>query len=157
MKRFSLATFASLALLAALTVLAADALKLKLADCKFKTTGTTASDLTGYNEGDEKLFFYAPGTGEWTFKLAEDGEYTILVKASCDPAQGMNAKFKLTMDGQAVGEEVTLTSEAEKEYKLTAQLKAGERKLAITFTNDLYKEGEYDRNLYIHGVELKKP
>jgi hypothetical protein len=155
MKRFSLTTIASLALLTALTVFAADALKLKLADCKFKTT-TTSSDLTGYNEGDEKLFFYAPGTGEWTFKLPDDGEYTILVKASCDPAQGMNAKFKLAMDGETVGEEVTLTSEGEKEYKLTAKLKAGERKLAITFTNDVYKEGEYDRNLYIHGVELKK-
>ena len=27
---------------------------------------------------------------------------------------------------------------------------------ALDFTNDAYKENEYDRNLYVHGISLKK-
>jgi hypothetical protein len=30
------------------------------------------------------------------------------------------------------------------------------RALSIEFTNDEFKEGEYDRNLYVHGVTVKK-
>ena len=40
--------------------------------------------------------------------------------------------------------------------KLAASGKAGERKLTIEFTNDAYKEGEYDRNFFVHAVTLKK-
>ncbi|MEW6305146.1 MAG: carbohydrate-binding domain-containing protein [Verrucomicrobiota bacterium] len=155
MKRFYTLLFAT-ALTAAVNVTAADDIKLKLADSKVTPGQGVSSDLAGYNDGEEKIFFYAPGTAEWTFKVADDGEYTLLIKASCDPAQGMNAKFKVTLDGKAVGEEVTLTSEGEKEYKVVAKLKKGENKLGITFTNDVYKEGEYDRNLYLHGVTVKK-
>jgi len=32
----------------------------------------------------------------------------------------------------------------------------GDHKLSIEFTNDVFKDGEYDRNLYVHGVTLKK-
>jgi hypothetical protein len=28
--------------------------------------------------------------------------------------------------------------------------------LTIEFTNDVYKDGEYDRNLYVHAVAVKK-
>ncbi len=34
-------------------------------------------------------------------------------------------------------------------------IKAGEHKLAIQFTNDAYKENEYDRNLYIKTVSIR--
>ena len=133
---------------------AADDIKLKLADAKFKAGTNTPSELIGHNETEGKIFYYVPGTAEWTFKLSDEGRFTILVNASCDPALKVNAWFKLAIDGKDVGEEVKLTSEGEKEYKLEARLAAGEHKLAITFTNDVYKEGEYDRNLYIHAVTL---
>lgn len=29
-------------------------------------------------------------------------------------------------------------------------------KVKVAYTNDVYKEGEYDRNFYLHGVSLKK-
>ena len=136
-------------------VQAADDIKLKLAEAKFKAGANTTTELVGHNnEGDGKIFYYAPGTAEWTFKTSAEGPFIILITASCDPAQKVNAWFKLTIDGKDVGEEVKLTSEGEKEYKLEARLAAGEHKLAITFTNDVYKEGEYDRNLYIHAVTL---
>jgi hypothetical protein len=137
MKRSLFSTLTAFCLLAA-TAQAADDVKLKLADAKFKLGEGTPSDLVGHNDGEGKIFYYAPG-----------------VSASCDPAQNVNANFKLAIDGKDVGEEVKLTSEGEKEYKLETKLAPGEHKLTITFTNDVYKEGEYDRNLYIHSVTLK--
>ena len=62
----------------------------------------------------------------------------------------------LAIDGEAVGKETLLTADDEKDYTLTAKLKAGERKLVVEFTNDVYKENEYDRNLYVHAVTLKR-
>ena len=58
-------------------------------------------------------------------------------------------------DGKLCGKEAE-SSDEPKEYKFPATLKAGERKLAIEFTNDVFKEGEYDRNLYVHEVKLTK-
>jgi hypothetical protein len=36
------------------------------------------------------------------------------------------------------------------------KLKKGESNLSIKFTNDVYKENEYDRNLFVHGVKIEK-
>jgi hypothetical protein len=115
------------------------------------------ADLFGYDEGESRLFFYTGGAGETTVKLPADGDYEIVVRASCDPALGERAKFKVTLDGQLVGMETLLTDDDQKDYKLTAPgAKAGERKLAIEFTNDAYKEGEYDRNLFVYQVTVKR-
>jgi Ca-dependent carbohydrate-binding module xylan-binding len=77
-----------------------------------------------------------------------------VVTAACNAAKGENAKFKLTVDGTPVGAETQLRSEDAKEYSFTASLKAGERKIGTEFTNDIYKEGEYDMNFYLHGVKV---
>jgi hypothetical protein len=122
---------------------------------KFKVKEEHAS-LFGHNEDDAKLFFYTNGPAEATVKVPADGDYEVTVKASCDTAKDERAKFKLSIDGQPVGKETLLTADEAKEYKLTAALKAGDRKLVIEFTNDVYKENEYDRNLYVHGVTLKR-
>jgi hypothetical protein len=113
-------------------------------------------DLLKYEEGEDKLCFYINGTGEAKVEAPKDGDYEIVIKASCDMALKEGAKFKVTVDGKPCGKE-TETSEGDpKEYTFATSLKAGEHKLAIEFTNDVYKEGEYDRNLYLHGVSLKK-
>jgi hypothetical protein len=127
----------------------------ELKSFKFKGDETRSGNF-GFNEGDDKLFFYSNGTQEAAVKVPEEAEYTVKVKASCDPALNERAKFKLSIDGDLVGKETLLTDDGEKEYTFTAKLKAGERKLAIEFTNDVYKENEYDRNLYVHGVSLMK-
>jgi hypothetical protein len=132
-----------------------DAITVDLKAFQFKVRDEIAS-LFGYDENESKLFYYAGGPGETTVKLPADGDYVIVIKASCDPALGERAKFKVTLDGQPVGMETLLTDANEKEYTLTATAKAGDRKLVIEFTNDVYKENEYDRNLYIHGVTLKR-
>ncbi len=69
---------------------------------------------------------------------------------------GIKAKFSLTLDGQVINPEVTLTAVEAKEYVVKAPgIKAGEHKVAIAFLNDMYKENEYDLNLYVHGVILR--
>jgi hypothetical protein len=131
-----------------------DPITVDLKTFKFKVDDKIA-DLFGYNEGDAKLFFYTDGAAEATVKVPTDGTYVIVVRASCDSALNERAKFKLSLDGKLVGKETLLTADEAKDYELTATLKAGEHKLAIEFTNDAYKENEYDRNLYVHGVTLK--
>jgi hypothetical protein len=129
-------------------------IKVDLAKFTFKVPEEQAS-LFGYNEGEEKLFYYAAAAGETTVKLPADGDYELVIKASCDPALDERAKFKVAIDGEAVGKETLLIDDLAKEYKFTLKGKAGDRKLSIEYTNDAYKEGEYDRNFYVHGVSLK--
>jgi hypothetical protein len=132
-----------------------EAIKVDLKTFKFKVKEEAAT-LFGYNEDESRLFYYTGGIGETTVKIPADGEYELVIKASCQPALNERAKFKVTLDGQEVGKETLLTADEEKEYKLPVKTKAGERKLAIEFTNDAYKENEYDRNFYVHAVTLKK-
>ena len=121
-----------------------------------KFTGPAQNaELFGFNDGEGKVFFYTAGTVEWPAKIEADGAYQVVVKASCDEAQGQKAKFKLKVDGEAVGGETALTAVEEKEYVLAATLKAGDRKIGLEFTNDLYKENEYDLNFYVHGLTVR--
>jgi hypothetical protein len=132
-----------------------DALPVELKAFQFKVKENQAS-LFGLNEEEGKLFFYTNGPAEATVKVPADGDYEVVLKASGDPAQNERAKFKVSIDGAAAGKETLLTADEPKEYKLPAKLKAGARKLVIEFTNDVYKENEFDRNLYIHAVMLKR-
>jgi len=114
------------------------------------------TDLFGYNETDGKLFLYTFGKVASKVKVPAEGDYEIIIKASGDKALNEGAKFKLAVDGKEVGKETETMDGEPKDYKFPTTLKAGEHDLTIEFTNDAYKEGEYDRNLYVFGVELKK-
>lgn len=139
------------------SAIAADAepIKLDLRKFTFKVPNEQAS-LFGYDDGEGRLFYYTKGVGETTVKLSADGDYEITIRASCDPALNERAKFKLTLDGEPVGAETLLTDDDQKDYKLTTTAKAGDHKLGIEFTNDAYKENEYDRNLFVYAVTVKK-
>lgn len=113
-----------------------------------------SSELFGYDDGESRAFFYTNGTGELTVKVPADGEYEIVVTASCTAAKGENAKFKLKVDGAQVGSETQLKGEDAKDYSFTTAIKAGDRKIATEFTNDLYKEGEYDLNFFLNGLKV---
>jgi hypothetical protein len=112
-------------------------------------------DLFGYNEAEGKLFFYTNGKGTAKVKVPDDGDYEVIVKASADEALNEGANFKLTIDGKMVGKETTTKTEP-KDYTFETNLKSGEHEITIAFTNDVYKEGEYDRNLFVQAVTLKK-
>jgi hypothetical protein len=136
---------------------AAEPIKVELKDFKLKPKHEgTPEDLMGYNEGEGKLFFYVHGTGTAEVKVPEDGEYTITIEASCDEANKMLAKIKVSVDETVVAKEFALKEATAKEYPFTAKLKKGTPKLAIEFLNDEFKEGEYDLNLYVHSVKLEK-
>src|SRR5262245_41058478 len=97
-------------------LLAADGeIKIDLRTFKFKV-GDQVAELFGYDEGESRLFFYTGGLGEVPVKLSVDGDYEIVVRASCDPAQGERAKFKLSLDGELVGKETLLTDDDAKDY-----------------------------------------
>jgi hypothetical protein len=112
------------------------------------------AELFGWDDGESRAFFYANGLGEVVVKVPADGEYEIVISASWQAAKGENAKFKLKVDGAPVGAETQLKSEETKDYSFTTTLKAGDRKIGTEFTNDAYKEGEYDLNFYLHGVKV---
>lgn len=122
-----------------------------------KFTGPTENaELFGYDDSNGRIFLYSGGAVVLPLKLTADGDYDLAISAACDEANGEKAKFSVTIDGQAVGGEVTCTVVEAKEYVIKAPgLKAGDHKIAITFLNDLYKENEYDLNFYVHGVALR--
>jgi hypothetical protein len=138
---------------AAKAVAPAESATLKADLSKIKFTADSA-ELFGWDEGESRAFFLTNGLGEVTVKVPADGDYAIVITASCQAAKGENANFKLKVDGVQVGAETTLKSEDAKDYTFAASLKAGERKIGAEFTNDIYKEGEYDRNFYLHGVKV---
>src|ERR1700704_1769976 len=53
------------------------------------------ADLFGYEDGESRAFFYTNGLGEVTVSVPADGDYEIVITASCQAAKGENAKFKL--------------------------------------------------------------
>lgn len=117
---------------------------------------TDNADLFGYDENSSRLFFYSGGAISLPLRLSGDGDYDIVISAACDEANGEKAKFTVTLDGQPIGGEITTTATDAKDYVVKAPgLKAGEHKIAIEFLNDVYKENEYDLNLYVHGVTLQ--
>jgi hypothetical protein len=122
-----------------------------------KFTGPTENaELFGYDDSAGRIFLYSGGAIVVPVKLTGDGDYELAINAACDEADGQKAKFSVTINGQAVGDEVTCTTTDAKEYVIKAAgLKAGDHKVAITFLNDLYKENEYDLNFYVHGVALR--
>lgn len=111
--------------------------------------------LVGYDVGQGRLFWYINARAESKVKIAQEGEYTLVILASCTPGDGELAKFRLSVDDREIGEETELKSEEAEEYKFTVKLKAGTHTLAIEFTNDKYKEGEYDLNFFVHEITLK--
>jgi predicted Ser/Thr protein kinase len=88
--------------------------------------------------------------------VPETGEYEIIVAASCDPAKGENAHFRIHLDGKP-GPEIPLVGAEPADYKVKLTLPFGERRLGIEFTNDFWDEktGE-DRNLRVHGVAIRR-
>jgi hypothetical protein len=117
---------------------------------------TEAAANFGFDEGAGRLFLLSNGAIELPLKLAADGNYEIVINAACDEGNGQKAKFSVTLDGKVINSEITCTVVEAKEYTVKAPgLKSGDHKIAIAFLNDMYKENEYDINLYVHGITLR--
>ena len=135
--------------------IAAEAITLELKDFKLKgafdDNGGVALD-----EGNAKIGFYTEGTAVATVKIPEDGEYNIVIEASCDEAEKSKAKMTVKVGDDVVKEDFELKQVEAKEYTFTAKMKKGDAKLSIAFTNDAFEEGKFDRNLYVHKVKVEK-
>ena len=128
-------------------------IRLPLKGFKFKVP-EDKTELFAFDEDGERLCFYTDGTAEAKFNIESDGDYDLLLSLSGDSAMNTRPKFKLAIDDKEVGKEMSLKSDDIKEYKLTIPLKHGKHVLSVTFTNDMYKDGEYDSNLYLHGAKF---
>ena len=133
---------------------AAEPIKLDLADFKLVSAVKGGDDLVKYE--NDTISFYANGSATATLKVPADGDYVIVVEASGTAALKENPKLTLKVGDKAVKENFALSTEDQKEYKFDVKLPKGEATLSVAFTNDVYKEGEYDRNLMVHGVRLEK-
>lgn len=112
--------------------------------------------LHGYDENEGRMYFWSNGKADGSVRIPAAGDYEIVITASCQAALGEFAKFRLEIDDAPVGAEVALTSEDPKEHRLATTFAAGDRKVTLQFTNDAYKENEYDRNLYINKLEFRR-
>jgi hypothetical protein len=135
---------------------AADEVKVDLKTFKWKCAFEGGAELGGYDENDERFFFYTNGTATGDVTIPEDGEYTVTVDASCTEAQKEFAKFKVTVGEVVVVKEHACTTGDQKKYTFTAKLKKGKQPLVVAFLNDVYKESEYDRNLFVYSVKVEK-
>jgi endo-alpha-1,4-polygalactosaminidase (GH114 family) len=133
---------------------AAEPIKFDLADFTLTSAVKGKDDLVKYE--NDTISFYANGSASAKLVVPADGDYVIVVDASCQAALKENAKFTLKVGETVIKEKFELTTENEKEYKFDAKLTKGETTLSIAYTNDVYKENEYDRNLFIHGVRIEK-
>ena len=131
---------------------AAEPIKVDLKTAKWKSA--SGPNLGGYDENDSRFFMYAIGACEVEVEIPADGDYTVIVEASCTAAEKEMARYKLTAGEEVIAKEVVLKAEEAKEYSSPGPLKKGKVKLAIEFLNDKYKEGEYDLNLFIHGIRI---
>jgi hypothetical protein len=139
-----------------LAAAAAETIQLSPTDFKLTPEKKGNEDLVKNDDG--KISFYANGTATATLKVPEDGDYTLAIDASCTEAEKQKAKFTLKVGDKIVKENFELTTEESKAYPFDVKLPKGETTISIRFTNDAYKENEYDRNLFVHEVrvELKK-
>lgn len=133
---------------------AAEPITLDLSDFKLTPGFKGGDDLLKYD--DNKINFYSNGTATAKLTVPADGDYTIVIDASCTEALKEKAKLTLKVGDTAIKENFELSTEDQKEYKFEAKLKKGETTVSISFTNDAYKENEYDRNLFVHGVKVDK-
>jgi hypothetical protein len=156
MLRMKLLCAIAIALGSAAVVTAAEPVKADLKAFKWKAAFAGGDDLGGYDETQDRFFFYTNGTATGEVDVPEDGEYTVTVEASGTEAKKTLPNFKLTVGEAVVAKEQALKSEEQKPYTFTAKLKKGKQPLVVEFLNDEFKEGEYDRNLFLHSVKLEK-
>jgi hypothetical protein len=124
-----------------------------LKDFKFKVPEDRA-ELFVFDEDNERLCFYTNGAAEAKFEVPSDGDFDLVLSLAGDSAMNTFPKFKLTVDDKEVGKETSLKSDDIKDYKIALPLKHGKHALSVAFTNDMYQDGEYDSNLYLHGAKL---
>lgn len=107
-----------------------------------------------FRKDDQEISLVAGGTVEAHFQCATEGRYSVLIRGRSTPAQGQFGIASVAVDGQKIGDAEIKTSFDGSFLVGEIQLSQGKHRVAIAFTNDLYRDGE-DRNLYIKGIGFR--
>lgn len=150
MKKQILTLAAGLAIALAVSAQAADRIDLPAYKAKFPDNNKHF----GIMEDGTTVHFFSNGNVDWSVTTPKAGKYRLGVIASCKEAKGGFAEFKVSVDGRVSGEPIKLKTADRDDYGIDLQLPKGKVKITITFTNDIFADGEYDRNLYVHKAML---
>src|SRR5438132_6062540 len=102
----------------------AEPIKLDLSDFKLTPAFKGTDDLLKYE--NDKISFFANGTATVKLTVPADGDYVIVVDASCDEARKEYAKLTLKVGDTAIKENFELTTQDQKEHKFDAKPKKRE-------------------------------
>jgi beta-glucanase (GH16 family) len=95
---------------------------------------------------------YFPAATTTPAPTPTSGASSIVVNASGTPAGGVNAHFKLLIDGVKMGEGTAGTTAKDFVFTPAVSLDAG-HKVQVQFDNDAYINGQ-DRNLIVNSVSI---
>ena len=112
-------------------------------------------DIPYFSKSDKQVNLVAAGTIAADFSCRETGTYDVVVRGHSAPADGVFATARVTIDDRDVGE-VELTAPSSESFPVgTVAVSAGDHRLTLAYTNDLYRDGA-DRNLYVNAVGFRK-
>lgn len=88
-------------------------------------------------------------------RIGRAGRYEAVVRAAGSPAEGVWPEMALLVDGRPAAT-ATVSSGEMADYRLRAELAAGEHEIAVAFLNDRHTADE-DRNLYLERIAVIPP
>jgi hypothetical protein len=105
--------------------------------------------------------FWANQVIGYTFKNLEEGEYEVTITAKNYDSLPLDKKYKefnveLDTDYDSATMNIKADDKSWHKEKVTMNFAEGDATLYINWTNDSYKENEYDANIMIKSVSIKK-
>ncbi|MFW6189921.1 MAG: glycoside hydrolase family 2 TIM barrel-domain containing protein [Planctomycetota bacterium] len=88
-------------------------------------------------------------------RFARTGAYRFRVDAGGSPAEGRCPNVRLLVDGRSLGDAV-VPDDGAGTLDYGGRVEAGEHRVELRFTNDLYTEEE-DRNLWVDELRVRPP
>lgn len=110
-----------------------------------------------------ELGYFATGIASAEFVTTEAGEYTLEFSAWAQQAGTEAARLLIVSDHNVLGlVSVTAKNGEIAEFKIPANIKAGQHTLTLKFDNDFYDPknpdpAQRDRNLYVSKFKITKP
>ena len=97
----------------------------------------------------------------YTFKNLEEGEYEVTITAKNYDSLPLDKNYKeFNVEVDSDYDSATMNIRADDKNwnheKVTMNFAEGDTTLFVTWTNDSYKEGEYDSNIMIKTISIKK-
>ncbi len=115
----------------------------------------------GVNNDGAELTFFSDGTVTFEKEFEAGGEYEIRVSLTAEQAGPEPCKMTVYIDGQAEKSFSIKDHEKFETVSTVQRIKAGKRKIGVSFDNDYYDEkgpkGRNDRNLFLKRLTIVGP